>query len=107
MNFGCLKNMYPATEMFSPLSLDEFEMLTSTLSFSKFCFFTLSLIHFPGPELRHKRKLNTNMWIESIGVIFGARYRRRLSGFSWRDGMGGVADLLVHGYRIASDMVRE
>jgi hypothetical protein len=97
--------MYPATEMVSPLLLDEFKMLTSTLSFSKFWFVTLTLIHFPGPELRHKRNLNTNMWKESKGVIFGARHRRMFFGFSSRDGMGGVVDLLVHGYRMASDMV--
>jgi hypothetical protein len=63
------------------------------------------LIHLPGPELRHKRKLNTNMWIESIGVIFGARYKRRFSGFSSRDGMGRVVDGLFQGCMIASETV--
>ncbi len=74
MNLGCLKKVYPATDTVSPLSLDEFEMLTVAGSFSRFCLVTLSLIHFPGPVLRHSRKLKTNIWIDSIGgVILGAR----------------------------------
>jgi hypothetical protein len=45
------------------------------------------------------------MWIESIGVIFGARYKRRFSGFSSRDGMGRVVDVLFQEYKIASETV--
>ncbi len=41
--------------------------------FFKIVFGDFVINHLPGPELRHRRKLKTNIWIASMGVIFGAR----------------------------------
>ena len=94
--------MYPATETVSPLSLEELERLTSTWCWSRFFFVALLLIHLPGPEVRQSRKLKTNIFIDSMGVTRGARYCRRLSGVSSKDGMFGVLDPFIHGKRVAS-----
>ena len=91
--------------MESPLSLDELERLTSTLCCSKFFLVSGLLIHFPGPLLKHRRKLKTNILSDSMVVTRGARYCKILSGVRSRDGIFEVGVPFIYVKRIASDTV--
>jgi hypothetical protein len=91
--------------MDSQLSLDELDRLTSTLCCSKFFVIAGLLIHFPGPLLKHRRKLKTNILSDSMVVTRGAKNCRMLSGVRSRDGIFEVGVPFIHGKRIASDTV--